>query len=172
MQGRLQLCVLCPSTPRSSGWLRLPATLSWRPQHQEKGWRSTLHNGEARRKGVAQRAGGGDSRSTEEGPSPQVKAGSPIPWLGSGHSVHHHLGTREVKPKVGRGWATAVRTKPCWSWVCEALPQCLVSRTVLCTNRRHMARGDPCQTQPDPVSVFLEGTHGCPHPPTSEHVSR
>lgn len=35
---------------------------------------------------------------------------------------------------------------------------CRVSRTVLCTNRRHLARGDPPQTQPDPVSVFLEGT--------------
>lgn len=36
----------------------------------------------------------------------------PAPWLGSGRRVCHHLGTREVKPKVGRGWVTALGTTP------------------------------------------------------------
>lgn len=60
-----------------------------------------MHNEEARGRGGPEGWGRGP-RSTEEGPTPQVKAGSSAPWLGSG-SVCHHLGTKEVKPKVGRG---------------------------------------------------------------------
>lgn len=63
--------------------------------------------------------------------------------VGVGCSVSHHLGTQEVKPKVGRGGVTALgpgsllapgSAKP------SLLPE---SRAVLCTDRRHLARGDP-----------------------------
>lgn len=44
------------------------------------------------------------------GALPAGKGRALAPWLGSGCRVCHHLGTREVKPKVGRGWVTVLGT--------------------------------------------------------------
>lgn len=83
----------------------------------------------------------GGLRSTEEELFPQAKAEPLAPWLGLGlrlSSPGHSRG----KTKGGQGMVDSAGDHPS-VLVCDAFPQCLVSRTVLCTNRRHLARGEP-----------------------------
>lgn len=118
-EGCLDLGVrgLLPEAPGGLGPAPWPQTL---PEHREGGQRSILHNGEARRQGVAQPPWGG-LRSKPF--FPLAEAGPLWPLVGVGCSVSHHLGTQEVKPKVGRGGVTALGPgSPAGSWVCEALP--------------------------------------------------
>lgn len=114
----------------------------WRPpEHWVEGQRSILHNGEARRKGWPRWLGG--LRSTEEEPFRRHRQSPWPPGWGRGTLSLSPPGHLRGETKGGQGVGDGTGDRSCGSSVCEAPPQCLVSRTVLCTNRRHLARGDP-----------------------------
>lgn len=82
----------------------------------------------------------------------------PSPLVGVGVLNLSPPGHLEVKPKVGRGWVTALGTTPFGPRSVKPFPN------ALCRVQFYVQIGDiwpeetPPSTQPDPVSVFLEGT--------------
>lgn len=108
---------LLPEAPDGLGpapWPRTPPST----EREARGAFCTMEKPEGREWPSLLGEGSGASPSSHrqrQGPSGLL--------VGVGCSVSHHLGTQEVKPKVGRGGVTAPGPgSPAGSWVCEALP--------------------------------------------------